>query len=155
MANKTWTMILLISATLMLSQTPATAGNVYKWVDSEGKLHFSEKAPEGVQATKVTTDTRKVGSVEPTAQEIQTYKEDTQARKEKEVIVKEKRLSRKEEKAMRAQLCETARAQISKLEPSPRVMIKGEDGEVRRLDDNERLEWLQKSKDAEKEYCDN
>ncbi|MBE9547823.1 MAG: DUF4124 domain-containing protein [Proteobacteria bacterium] len=155
MANKTWSLFLLIGAMLIITAGMASAGNIYKWVDSEGNLHFGEKAPEGIQATKVTTDTRKVDTAEPTAREIQTYKEGTQARREKEIVAQEKRLSRKEEKAMRAELCKTAREQIAQLEPKPRVLVREEDGTIRRLSDDERLERLQVAKDVEKEHCDN
>jgi len=155
MANKTWSLFLLIGAALVIATGIASAGSVYKWMDSEGNLHFGEKAPEGVQATKVTTDTRKVGTAEPTEMEIQTYKEETRARRDKEVVAQEKKLSRKEEKAMRAELCDTARERIAQLEPKPRVLVKEEDGTMRRMGDDERLERLQTAKDVEKEYCDN
>ncbi len=154
MMNKTWSVFSLIAAILVILPALASAGNIYKWVDSEGNLHFGEKAPEGIQAEKITPDTRKVGTAAPTAQELQASKQEALKRKETAAAEKEERRTREEDKALREQHCATARKRVATLEPTPRILVKSEDGTMRRLNDDERMDWLQKSRDAEKEYCD-
>ncbi|MCF6264204.1 MAG: DUF4124 domain-containing protein [Xanthomonadales bacterium] len=153
MTNKTWSAFFLIAALLVILPALASAGNIYKWVDSKGNLHFGEKVPEGIQAEKITPDTRKVGTAAPSAQELQVSKEEALIRKETAAAEKEKRRTRKEDKALREKHCATARKRIATLEPTPRILVKNKDGTTRRLNDDERLDWLQKSRDAEKEYC--
>jgi len=141
---------LFIFTVLLLSGGLATAGNIYKWVDKDGNLHYSEQAPGGVDAKQVKTDTRKVHSVPP-PQANSTPATDTQQVVQDEPA--EAQMSRKEERRQREEACTHARDQISRLEPSPRVLIKQADGSTRRLQDQERLDWLQKAKDMEKEFC--
>jgi len=154
MKNKTWIVFFLITATLVIFSPLAFAGKIYKWVDSDGNTHYGDKAPAGTQATRIIPDTRKVGTAVPTAQENKIAEEAAQARKENKALSAENKRSRKEEKAIRVEQCKTAKEHIAKLEPTPMVLVKGEDGNSRRLSDNERLSWLQKARDVQTANCD-
>jgi hypothetical protein len=53
-----------------------------------------------------------------------------------------------------AEACEQRKEIVSKLEPSPRVMVQMPDGTVTRMDDNLRLETLEEAKSYIAANCD-
>ncbi len=46
--NKTCSKVLLIVISIVLLLAPSHAAKMYKWVDSEGVVHFTDERPEGV-----------------------------------------------------------------------------------------------------------
>ncbi|HEX5757437.1 MAG TPA: M23 family metallopeptidase [Arenimonas sp.] len=46
------TRTLLSLALLLLVATPAVAGKVYRWTDADGRVHYGDRAPPGVEATR-------------------------------------------------------------------------------------------------------
>ena len=47
----------------MLIAVPATSGELYKWVDDQGKIHYGDKPPEGADLKKITGNVSSYGSV--------------------------------------------------------------------------------------------
>ena len=153
MTNKTWSLFITIAVLMLILLGQATAGTIYKWVDAEGNIHYGEKAPADVQAAVITPDTRLTGSVSPITAEAQKPEANTQNQNALTKATPTKTLSRKERMAKEAELCASARERINQLEPVTGVLIKDADGQMRRMDDDERLKKLQEVKDIEKEFC--
>ena len=51
----------------LLACGAAMAGDVYRWTDSDGTVHFGEHPPQGVSATRLSTSTGKRSTREPKA----------------------------------------------------------------------------------------
>lgn len=153
MTNKTWSLFITIAVLILILLGQATAGTIYKWVDAEGNIHYGEKAPVDVQAAVITPDTRLTGSVSPITAGAQKPEANTQNQNALTEATPIKRLSRKERKAKEAELCAMARERINQIEPVTGVLIRDPDGQMRRMDDDERLKKLQEVKDIEKEFC--
>ena len=143
--------IVLLSAAITLPH--ASAGKtIYRWVDDDGIVHFGNRAPEGVKATEVAL---KPGTDEPGRPQENadpSPEPDTTAGAEEEAplsVAEQRRQARAERRQkynedrqkMESQ-CKTMRAQKDFVEPSPRVLVQGEDGNPRRLNDEEREEML-------------
>lgn len=137
---------LIASALIVLMSTPAMAAQVYKWVDAQGVTHFGAQPPEGQQATSVNTTIAPAPAAIPAKLPQVGVDEEQQAIDEKvkkEVAAKE---------AERKQYCEKMRTNLAQLENNPRLREEV-NGEVRRLDENERQKRIAEAKKAIAENC--
>lgn len=144
----------------MLSLAADAAGQIYRWVDQNGEVHYADRAPQGVEATlvSVTPNTVPISRPEPeapgvaeadgVAAESLSYAE--QRRQERA----ERREQYLETERARNADCDRMRKRKNLLEPSPRVIVQGEDGTPQRLDDNVRLRLLEESNQFLAEHCD-
>ena len=137
---------------------------IYSWKDEDGTIHFSETPPEGVDATAVDSDLASSGiNVRPKessppadSQDMDEEVEiDPRSPEGRRMARDERRAQSRETQAEREELCAYHRQQIAQLEPSPRVLVQDrESGEVYRLDDNTRLEMVEKSRKYVEDNCD-
>ena len=144
-------LIVLVSATITMPRANA-AKAVYRWVDGDGIVHFSDRAPEGVNASELALKPSPVelGNSAKNAGSSPDPETTADAEDEAPLSVAEQRRQARaerrqkytEEKQKMESQCETMRRQKDFVEPSPRVLVQGEDGNPRRLEDNEREEML-------------
>ena len=137
---------LIASALIVLMSTPVMAAQVYKWVDAQGVTHFGAQPPEGQQATSVNTTIAPAPAAIPAKLPQVGVDEEQQAIDEKvkkEVAAKE---------TERKQYCEKMRTNLAQLENNPRLREEV-NGEVRRLDENERQKRIAEAKKAIAENC--
>lgn len=136
---------------------------VYRWVDKDGIVHYGDRAPEGVAATLVSVDPNAVPVPEPPpVQEAsaETPAEASNGSGEQVSYAEQRRRERaerreefREAEQERQAVCSTARERVAYLEPTPRVLVQDEDGNTRRLDDDERLRLLEEAKAYIAENC--
>jgi hypothetical protein len=140
-------MILTGSLMLALSAT-AMASEVYKWVDAQGVTHFSAQPPQGQPATAINT------SVPPPRQAPAEPAPSVEERLDPEQAAIDKKVKEQvaTQEAERKQYCESARTNLAQLENNPRLRIE-EEGEVRRIDENERQERIVELKKSIAENC--
>lgn len=150
----TKTLALGLALTLIAQAAPA-ATQVYRWMDHKGVVHYGDRPPEGVEATLVGVkpNTVQIASPEP-ASRPPTGDEaaDPQAGEAAPSYAEQSRLDRAErrrqqqEEAHRlAAECAVMQRQKDWVEPSPRVIVEDEEGNPRRLDDDERLKLLEEA----------
>jgi len=149
----------LIVALAILATDAGAEEKIYRWVDENGAVHFGDMPPDNAAAEliKVAPDTV---SVEPSSPA--TAGSDAAAPVEPqpspgEQLRAERAEARKEREAQQQEIataCEKAQKLVSELEPSPRVIVKTEDGKIERLDDSVRLETLDKARTFIAENCD-
>ncbi|MCG8464839.1 MAG: DUF4124 domain-containing protein [Xanthomonadales bacterium] len=145
----------ILAACCLFFATQSHAGNeIYKWVDDKGVTHYSARPPEDGRlyeevkvrnrnryATQGSTLTASAPNNAPEAQEPSI----TQPGREVSVQNPEKV----------AQNCARARKNIATINSKRRVSITGEDGEQRRLNDDERAKLMQESQQYLERWCDN
>ena len=144
-------LIVLVSAAITMPHANADKA-VYRWVDGDGIVHFGDRPPEGVNVTEfaLKPDTVEPGSSEKNAGSSPDPESTADAEDEAPLSVAEQRRQARaerrqkytEEKQKMESQCETMRRQKDFVEPSPRVLVQDEDGNPRRLEDNEREEML-------------
>jgi hypothetical protein len=138
---------------LMLSLmllAPANAAT-YKWLDENGNVVYSQQPPEEgpYETIKTKTSPSNSYSTPPPASSFTAEVEKDQ---------EERNLDRKVEQEaaksaqLRADNCKAAKHNLETYTVYRR--IKNDQGEVIRLDDNERAKRIQEAKDAIKEFCD-
>ena len=140
---------MILTGTLMLAlSTSAMASQVYKWVDDKGVTHFGAQPPQGQQATTINTAAPPPRQVPSTpAPSIEEQLDPEQAaidKKVKDDVAKQE--------AERKRFCEQARHNLAQLEINPRVRIE-DDGQVRRLSEDERQERISELKTSIAENC--
>lgn len=136
---------------------PVYAGKVYKWQDESGAWHYSEKPPmEGepevikfknkyAGASEETSATDDEGESKPTENSTEATKKEP-LKKSPEVLAAEQ--------AHRAKNCEIARKNLDSLTHRTHIRYDDEEkGEERYLTEEERQEWLRKSKEQVDEFC--
>jgi hypothetical protein len=140
-------MILTGSLMLALSAT-AMASQVYKWVDAQGVTHFSAQPPQGQPATAINTSAppprQAPAEPAPSVEELLDPEQAAIDKKVKEQVAAQE--------AERKQYCASARTNLAQLENNPRLRIEDE-GEVRRIDENERQERITELKKSIAENC--
>lgn len=138
--------MILTGSLLLALSTGAMAGQIYKWVDAQGNVHFGAQPPEGQAATSVNPNISQPKLPAPAPAKAQTDAGEQQAidEKVKEDIAKQE--------AERKKYCETMRTNLSQLQNNPRVRVESE-GEVRRLTEEERQARIAESEKAIKENC--
>lgn len=140
-------MILACSVLLALS-TGATAGQIYKWVDAQGNVHFGSQPPEGQQAAEVNPNINQPKLSSEKKPQAAAPAEDSE---QESIDAKVKEDVAKQE-AERKKYCETVRTNLSQLQNNPRVRVE-EKGEVRRLTEEERQARIAETEKAIAENC--
>lgn len=131
------------------------AATMYKWVDENGTVHYSENPPAGVDAapvrnknlTAVPVVTRKPPEAAPESVDGEPEvpeKSIAQQRREERAEARQK--ARQQRAEIEAQ-CQAMRQQLSWVEPNPRVIIQDADGTTRRMDDDERVKLVNEAKE--------
>ena len=142
-------LVLGISSNMVLAKE-----EIYRWVDKDGVVHFSNRADATADAEPV--DIRKspeYSPVEPQQSSDPAGQSPSYAQQRRD----ERSQKKKEMAERRAELdkeCALNRELLAKLEPMPRVLVEKEDGTVVRMDDNDRIEQVNKSKDFIAKNCD-
>lgn len=141
---------LLLASLLLGCAGAACAGQIYKWVDARGITHFTAQPPQAATASvvppakqppasKPTETPPSVGSTvdDPKQQEID-------ARVRQEVAQKEKELEA---------YCTTLRTNLAQLRNNRHLKVKADDGEARRLNQDERQTRIAETEKAITENC--
>lgn len=135
---------------------PLHAAKIYKWQDENGSWHYSEKpplegTPETIKLKSKKPDSEETESTEETDEETSKETEDKQA--EKAPLPKSPEVLAAE-KARRAEDCARARKNLDTLTHRTRILYDDEEkGEQRYMTEEERQDWLKKSRDQVKEFC--
>lgn len=131
---------------LFLAAT-AQAG-MYKWVDADGNVHYSQKAPpKGVEGKEI-----KVGPKSSFGESPAEAVDEALKKKEAEKKKEEEDLSQLTPEALKKRNCERVTKDYETLLNNPSVAMPDGD-KLRRLSDEERKEALEKRRKLKEQYC--
>lgn len=139
---------ILASSLLIALSSSVMAGQIYKWVDAQGVTHFGAQPPQG-QAV----ETLNTAAPPPKQKPAAPVEAETSGEAEQQDIERQVKKQVAEEKARRQQYCTTLRTNLAQLQNNPRVRVE-ENGEVRRLDEEERQARILESQQKIAETCD-
>lgn len=139
---------------LLLSLLIATAGAqaaVYRWVDKDGKVHYSDKPPSGEQgaAERVNIDTQPADPEKIAALEKQ-LAEESAAKEERQT---EDAQQAQEELARRQQQCRMAVQNLAAVDNTNRMFTTTADGERRYYNDAEVAAAKRQAQARVDQYC--
>lgn len=140
--------MILTSSLLLALSASAMASQVYKWVDAQGVTHFGAQPPQGQQATTINTAVPQPKTTEPLA----TPTFESIADPEQAAIDEKVKQEVATQEAERKQYCQAVRTNLAQLENNPRVRVEV-DGEVRRLNEEERQQRIGEAKQAIAKNC--
>ena len=139
---------LIVAGGLLLALSGSVmAGQIYKWVDAQGVTHFGAQPPAGqaVETMNTVVAPPKPATPANTPQQAETGdKQRDIDRKVKEQVAAQE--------AERKRYCETLRTNLAQLEHNPRVRVE-ENGEVRRVTEEERQSRISEAKQKIGENC--
>lgn len=141
--------LILACSVLLTLSTGATAGQIYKWVDAQGNVHFGSQPPEGQEAATVNPNISQP-KADPRPQSIEP---DTSGDDKQKAIDQKVKQDVTEQEAELKKYCETVRRNLAQLRNNPRVQME-EKGEVRRLTEEERQAQITESQKAIADRCD-
>ncbi len=138
----------LVLSLIMLA--PANAA-MYKWLDENGNVVYSQQPPdegpyETIKAKKSPPASR---STPPPAS---SFTAEVQKDEEERELDRKVEQEAAKDAQLRADNCKAAKHNLETYTVYRR--IKNDEGEIIRLDDNERAKRIQEAKDAIKEFCD-
>lgn len=132
-------------------------GGVNKWIDAEGKVHYSDMPPADVKSTTI----RKTGASEnsaatnevaapktPAEREIE-WKKSQQAKEE----ASQKEAKDREAASLKQKNCDSARSNLTTLENSPAIVTYNSKGERTIVDDTTRKQRTEEAREAVNSFC--
>lgn len=137
----------ILAGLLMLVASSAYAEDIYRWVDAEGVVNYTERKPKGVESQLVRRSGRsdKVAGVAPITADAsgnQTTTADSNLNSDQQAMLDDLKTSeakRQEDIAkIKQDNCGRARAVLERLTKIGRVRVRGEDGTERALPEDER-----------------
>lgn len=139
---------LLLLMSLLLS-TSVSAGT-YKWVDEKGNVHYSQQPPAGSNYERMKIDKSRPAYNEPTQDAAPKAAPNPKpaTSSSTSTVIKEEIAKNKE---IREKNCEAAKKNLEVYTVYKRYRDK--DGNVIRMDDNERLKKIEESKQNIAEFC--
>jgi hypothetical protein len=143
--------IFITSLFLSLIMVVSAPADSYKWLDENGNVVYSQQPPDEGPYEKIKTTKPSPASSRSTPQSSSFATEVKQEAEERELDSKVQQEAAKSEQ-IRAENCKAAKHNLETYTVYRR--IKNDQGEIIRLDDNERAKRIQEAKDAIKEFCD-
>lgn len=140
----------LIWALALSSQSMGTG--IYKWVDEQGNVQYTQTPPPGKPATRFETRPEPVDT-EGALEKLKQQRDKSDAfSKERDTEAKEQEKS-KQEAAQRSENCARARENLRMLETTNRLFRTDEKGERVKMAEEERQEGITKAQSQIEEFC--
>ena len=134
-------MRILLLTTMMIFAASASAG-LYKWVDNEGNVHYSQKRPANQQFKKL----KAPPPAPETSKSLYQTSEPAKAASNTAAAETAKNLK------IRADNCEKAKKNLNNFQVHRRMRDK--EGNVTIIDDKVRASQIENAKKAISDYCD-
>lgn len=145
-----------ITLTLAVSGI-AVAGDIYKWVDEDGNVHYGDKpvsnGSERVAIESRPTDRARVQSQYQAAAQARAENRDARAQADEEGRKAEEELRAQAEE--RRQKCEASRATMQQFVRSRRIYTQDESGERVYMDEAQMQAARERVENDINEYCNN
>ena len=145
----------LLLATLLLH--PSAFGDIYKWTDKTGEVHYTQTPPPGGIASQ------KIEGAPPPAESQQTIHEEQQRLQERLEAFDERRAQQEEEETIRKlekenseineKNCITAKNNLAKLHQGGIKRYLTPEGDVIRLTEEERQRRINEANNQVEQYC--
>ena len=132
----------------------AVAGDIYKWVDEDGNVHYGDK-PAGAQSERLAIQSRPTDPARIAAQ-VQARQEAAAQEREAEEAAAAAGPSEEELQAQaeqRRQACEQSRANLQRMVQSRRLYREDDNGEREYLNEAEMQATRQRVEDEISEFC--
>ena len=133
------------------------AGEIFTWVDENGVTHFGDRPPQKSEASVVPLEdepqTSGVGTGELASFDLEVNADGkTLAQQRREAISRSRETAGQDEEQLTA-ACDHHRTELARFEPARRITYTDENGEVVRLDDDQRMLLIDTTRNFLEKYC--
>ena len=145
----------LLTMLAVAAVSPSALGQIYKWTDEDGNVHFTDK-PVEEDAERVAIQSRRTNPERVQAM-VQSRAEAAAKAAEEEAAAQPQGPTEEELQAQaerRAQQCQKYREQLQRFVQSRRIYREDENGERVYLSEEEMQETREQTEKRVQEYCD-
>ncbi len=143
----------VLSAVVLIGMClPAFAAGVYKWVDENGVIHYSDKKPDHQSSEQLNVRT----SPAPKAQDRPSAQDQNKALSDKNEVERLRKQQAEETAqadARQSERCDAARKNLETLRTTARIREEGADGELRYLTPEDILDRKKQSQSILENEC--
>lgn len=137
---------------LVLLVPPCVDAQVYRWVDEEGRVHYSDQRPPGREVDDIPIQTRRTDPAE-VQREGEARRERLDGASERRATASESAAREAEHRASRERGCTAARARLENLQNARRLWREDGQGGRQHLDEGARERELQDARAMVAEWC--
>ncbi len=143
-----------VSVFMLMAAEAIAQDTIYRWVDDKGVVHFGDRPVNRTNVEEIDLHPNN-----PTVSDVErdaiypSRSEPSFAQQQREERANNRAVAQEKAKVLAAD-CRQRRALLAKLEPTSRILIRDENGEVHRMDDNKRLAAIADAKAYIAENCD-
>jgi len=127
------------------------ASEVYKWIDEDGTVHYSDRKPPNTETTIVKTTGTRITA--PATDSVEHQLDDLSKRQETEQLKAQQEAEVAETTQSTAEYCRSLRASLETLNNNSRVRVEDENGELRYLTAEEMVEKRRSNEQSLQEHC--
>lgn len=129
-------------------------GQVYKWVDEDGQIHFSQFPPNSdKQAEQVDVKVGTSASATEAKKRLQEQRENLLKDSIERGLSEEEKMRAMAESENKERRCEQARQQLTTLQNGGRIFTSNEAGERQYIDEKQRQDMIKKTQARVDEAC--
>lgn len=141
----------IVLALAALSCPPATASEdtIYKWLDSEGVVHYSAQPPEGVEYEEVSIAARESSRENDDGGQAEAASEEDRG----EPPEQPEMTTGEPDPEVIAERCEEARGNLQRLQQNSNLVTRDDDGEQRPVGEEERQAMIDETQGFIDEWC--
>ncbi len=145
--------LIIFLTTFVFTATISVAG-IYKWVDEQGNVHYSQQPPTNTASEKMQVQQRapRDNSTYSRPGE-QSKNKDAATDKSAETAKTEKKPETKAEKQRRLAACEQARKSLQTMESVGRIRAQDSNGELSYLSQDQKEERMRQSREMLSKHC--
>lgn len=149
--------LILLAIGALFVLPAAQAGGIYKWVDEQGNVHYSQD-PQGHSAEEMKlkihrSSTEEGESAEKTAQDDSAAQGEKNQGKDEAQTKAEKEASAQDQKEAKAKNCQIAMKRLAAINSGGRLYEVNEKGERNYWDDNTRKAKLEEAQKNVDQWC--
>ena len=147
--------VLILTASAVATGTPALAGEIYKYVDDDGNVHFVDRpsGQTGEERMQLTYARTSNSAIDSQIKSRQQYEEAREKRREEKMTQHEAEETLRVEAKQRAAKCQEHRALLESYLQARRLYRENDAGEREYLDDNQILEARKQVEEKIAETC--
>ena len=133
----------------------ATQAAIYKWVDEDGKVHYSQQKPQNIKTEKIKVNTRTPENTSTYSKPSLKQKDTDKQASDKPANTSKQNADKKPEKSAkeRADLCKQSRANLQTLASRGRIRQKDDQGNLSYMSEEQKQQRIKREQDRVKEYC--
>ena len=138
----------------LLCMVPIANAQIYKWVDKDGTVHYSQEKPSAEVASHDVITIKKSPQFDNTKalEALRTQQKEHAELRDARIEAKTAAKKQKEVAKARQELCQQSKARLADYS-YPRINIEDADGNVTRLTEEKRQEEIARSQESIKEHC--